>query len=256
MSRARRAIDPQYRANETPLLVGIVNRVKDWRLIETEHWYRIPVRTAPGSLQEMKYLAFYRTSAFGAEKWSVSHYARVAGITGLLRRELLPDEPRHRRADEEYYCLALGELQQLPRPILSRRWRRIVFIPTTLEKLLKAEGINDLYHGSPLEDRLHDALRGAGLEAERQFYVRETDNGYMLDFAVFCRNGRLDVECDGERYHLGREAARRDRTRDNELVVAGWRVLRFSGSEIARNLEECIRVIRRVVRRLGGLADE
>ena len=100
------------------------------------------------------------------------------------------------------------------------------------------------------------ALRETGLEAERQFFVRESDSGYMLDFAVFCRNGRLDVECDGELYHLGRAAAQRDRARDNDLVVGGWRVLRFSGSEIARNLEECIRTIRRVVRRLGGLADE
>jgi very-short-patch-repair endonuclease len=245
-----------YRAGETPLLVGIVNRRKDWRLIETEHWYRIPVRTAPVSLDVTKYVAFYRTSVFGADKWSVSHYARVAGITRLKRRELLPDEPRHRRADEEYYCVALGELERLPTPIPSRRWRRVVFIPTTLEKLLKAEEINDLYHGSPLEDRLHYALRETGLEAERQFLVRESDTGYMLDFAVFCSNGRLDVECDGESYHLGREAARRDRTRDNDLVAAGWRVLRFSGSEIAGNLEGCIRMIRRVVRRLGGLADE
>jgi len=135
--------------------VGIVSRRKDWELILAEHWYRIPVKSAPDCLKKMKYLAFYQTRAFGDEKWAVNCYARITGITTAKRRKLLPDEPNHKRADESYYRIAISKLQRLPRPVPSRRWRRIVFIPTTLEKLLRAREIKDLYQGVRVRDTCH-----------------------------------------------------------------------------------------------------
>jgi very-short-patch-repair endonuclease len=238
---------------ETPALVGIVTRLKDWRLLETQRWYRIPVRSAPEGLDSLRYLAFYQTRAFGIEKYSVICYAEVLGIRNCTRRELLPDEPDHRRADERYYRLELGPLQRLPRPIPSRRWRRIVFIPTSLERLLAAQEINDLFLTSPIEDRLYSALREAGLSAERQYLVRESGTGHLLDLALFCRDGMLNIECDGARWHDTPQARMRDRSRDNELTADGWRILRFSGSEINRTPQNCLRTVRRAVRRLGGL---
>ncbi len=252
MVRARQRIGASYRANETPLLVGIVNRVKDWHLVKTEHWYRIPVKSAPASLHDMKYLAFYLTSRFRDEKWAVSYYAPITGMAAVPRSELLPDEPNHERAGEPYFRIGIGDLQRLPRPIPSRRWRRIIFIPTTLEKLLNAQEINDLFNTSPIEDRLHDALKRADVPAERQYLVREEDAGYMLDFAMFCRDGNLDVECDGDRYHLTRDAAQRDRARDNDLASDGWHILRFNAREINDDSSKCLRTIRRTLERLGG----
>jgi very-short-patch-repair endonuclease len=252
MSTKRRAIGPSYRANETPLLVGIVNRVKDWHLVKSEHWYRIPVVSAPARLHDMKYLAFYLTKPFRDEKWAVSYYARITGTVAVTRRELLPDEPDDDRAGEPYYRVSIGELQRLPRPIPSRRLRRIIFIPTTLEKLLKAEEINDLFHTSPIEDRLHDALKRADVPAERQYLVREEEAGYMLDFALFCRDGNLDVECDGDRYHVTPDGAQRDRARDNDLAADGWHILRFNAKEINDDAPKCLRTIRRTLKRLGG----
>jgi len=244
----------RFRTGETPLLVGIVNRVKDWHLVKREHWYRIPVKSAPPQLHDMKYLAFYLTKPFVDEKWAVTYYARITDVVALPRRELLPDEPDHERANEPYYRISIGELQRLPKPIPSRRWRRIVFIPTTLEKLLGAEEINDLFNTSPIEDRLHDALKRADVPAERQCPVREEDAGYMLDFAVFCRDGNLDVECDGDRYHLTPDRAQRDRSRDNDLTADGWHILRFNAREINDDTEKCLGAVRRTVKRLGGPA--
>jgi very-short-patch-repair endonuclease len=232
----------------TPALVAIVNRVKDWRIVQGQRWYRIPVDKAPPGLAQVRYVAFYQTRAFGPEKWAVGWYALVLGITTARRRDLLPDEPLHRRAEHEYYRIALGELVRLPRPIPSRRWRRIVFIPTTLERLLAAAELNDLYRTSPIEDRLYDALRGDGLEPERQYYVREQGRGYMLDLALLTRDRSVAVECDGEAYHSGRDKAQQDRERDNALNAAGWHVLRFSGAEIWQDPIECARVIRRALR--------
>ena len=237
---------------ETPALVGIVPRVADWRLLCDRHWYRIPLRTGPQDLADCRYIAFYQPGVFGTEKWQVNWYARVRAITTATRHELLPDEPGHPRAGEAYWCLEFDGLLRLPRSIPSRRWRRIVFIPTTLERLLVAEEINDLYHTSPIEDRLYYRLRDTGLVPERRLFVRDAGRSYELDLALFCRDGGLNIECDGTRYHTGPTRAEADRTRDNALTVAGWRILRFSGREINDRPVDCVRVVRRAVRRLGG----
>jgi very-short-patch-repair endonuclease len=238
---------------ETPALVGIVNRRKDWLILQREHWYRIPVRSAPESLSRIKYLAFYQTTAFEGEKCSVNYCAEVKDIRTVTRRELLPDEPGHRRAGEQYFRVALGDLQRLPHGIPSRRLRRLVFIPTSLERLRCATEINDLFRTSPIEDIMHETLKDAGLPAERQHLVRDADRSYLLDFALFCSDGNLNVECDGERYHSGPERAEQDRTRDNVLTADDWRILRFSGRELRDRPEECLKVIRRTIRRLGGI---
>jgi very-short-patch-repair endonuclease len=239
---------------ETPALVGIVTRTKDWELVRSEHWYRIPARTAPEGLDNIQHLAFYQTRLFGTEKWAVNWYARVRGISVATRRELLPDEPAHPRAGAEYYKVELGELTRLPHPIPSRRWRRIVFIPTSLERLLHAAEVNDLFKVSPIEDKLYFTLGDAGLPAERQYFVREEGSGYMLDMAVFCRDSNLDIECDGDTYHSGRDKAEQDRERDNTLTTAGWRILRFSGRRILHDTGHCLETVKRTVRRLGGVS--
>ncbi len=240
---------------ETPALVGIVTRKKDWELVRSEHWYRIPVRTAPEGLHAIRYLAFYQTKLFGDEKWAVNWYARVLGITEAKRSELLPDEPKHPRAGAMYYKIALGDLRRLPNSIPSRRWRRIVFVPTSLERLLHAQEINDLFSVSPIEDRLYFTLKDSGLASERQYFVREEKAGYMLDMAVFCRDSKLDIECDGEAFHAGRDKAEQDRERDNVLTTAGWHILRFSGRSILRDPDKCAETVKRTVTRLGGASE-
>lgn len=255
MSGCRTAWRVRVFGDETPALVGIVTQQKDWDLVRFAHWYRIPVRTAPAGLEKVRYLAFYQTRVFGEEKWAVNWYAPVLGMSRATRRELLPDEPRHARATAEYWRVELGELRRLLHPIPSRRWRRIVFIPTSLERLLRAKEINDLFKVSPIEEKLYFTLKDAGLPAERQFFVREEGTGYMLDMAVFCRDGSLDIECDGEQYHSGRAKAEQDRDRDNKLTTAGWRILRFSGRRIVGDTDKCVETVRRTVRRLGGVKD-
>jgi hypothetical protein len=43
---------------------------------------------------------------------------------------------------------------------------------------------------------------------------------------------RVLIECDGYQFHSGRDKFKSDRTRDRELMEQGYRVLRYSGSEI------------------------
>jgi len=126
------------------VLVAVMNNRRDFE-IARKGWYRIPVKHAPPSATEAVVLAFYFTKAFGEERWAIHWYAPVRGHELVRRRDLLPDEPDHPRADEVYYKLQLGPLTRLEPPILSHRWRRIAFIETTWDRFVAAREVRDLY---------------------------------------------------------------------------------------------------------------
>ncbi len=239
-----------------PALVGIVPRKNLWDVIQKEGWYHIPVESAPKNAVFAEYLGFYFPSVFGEEmRYKVSFYAKVKKVNTVKRIELFPEEKEHRRADKEYFQFHLGKIKELPKPIPSTRWRRIVHIPTSCEKLFAAEEINDLYDTSPLEKKMYLEMKKREINPERQLYVRVRRKNYCLDFGIFCQKGDMDVECDGERYHILPEALAKDRERNNELTSFGWRVLRFSGREINRTIKNCFVKIERTIGNLGGISE-
>ncbi|HPJ72459.1 MAG TPA: DUF559 domain-containing protein [bacterium] len=240
---------------DKPALVGIVPRKELWPIIRKERWYHVPVASAPRTIESIRYLAFYFPAAFGEEfQYRVFYYAPVRGMDAVKRIELFPDEPRHPRAKKDYYRIGLGQIKKLPRPIPSRRFRRLVHIPSTYGKLMTAREINDLYETSPLEDTMYRALKREKIDPERQLYVEAGRKKYCLDFCVYCKDRNIDIECDGESYHTLPKALARDRARNNDLASRGWSVLRFSGSQIRESLPECLSLVKKTVRTNKGLA--
>lgn len=68
--------------------------------------------------------------------------------------------------------------------------------------------------------------------------------GYKVDlliwFAVGKARGGLAIECDGHAFHeRTKEQAAKDRKRDRDLLVAGYPVMRFTGSEIYADPVQC-----------------
>lgn len=240
-------------------LVAIMNNPLDLAIAREQHWYRIPLRSVTRFLHDdwpPKWIAFYQTKAFDEQAYAVHYLARVLDIRKVFRWELFPDQPRGPKGRRRYYQLVLSTLEPLPTPIPSRRLRRIVFIPTTWEKLTQAAEINDLYDESPLEDRLWGGLKQLQILAERQEFVEFKRKLYALDFAIYCAQGNLDVETDGDYWHANPEASARDSLRDNDLVTAGWDVLRFTSHQINERLESyCVPKVIENITRLGGLAD-
>lgn len=205
-----------------PALVGIVPRKSLWPKIQKEKWYHIPVESAPKNAPLVEYLAFYFPEAFGVDyQYKVSYYARVLKVEVAKRIELFPNEPKHLQAQKDYFKFHLEQIKELPKPIPSKRWRRIVHIPTSREKLFTAEEINDLYDTSPLEEKMHREMKRRKIEAERQVYIKVGGEFFCLDFGIFCRKGNIDLECDGEKYHILPEALTRDRQRNNQLTSCG-----------------------------------
>lgn len=237
-------------------IVGIVPRRNLWSVIQNQRWYHIPVKSAPRNALNIKYIGFYFPSAFGNElKYKVTYYTTVLKVGVVKRINLFPDEFKHPRKDMDYYQFHLGEIKELPRSIPSKRFRRIVHIPTTLKKLFTADEINDLYDTSPLEEKMYLALKGRNINPERQMYVYLNAKIYCLDFCIFCKRANIDLECDGERYHALPEAFTKDRLRNNQLTSLGWHVLRFSSTEVNRKLNECLNMVDRTINTLKGLIE-
>ncbi len=239
------------------VLIAIMNNPLDFIIARDQHWYRIPVRSVENLLKERwppQWLAFYQTKVFGSEAYAVNYYARVLNIRKVFRWQLFPDQLHDEKRQRRYYQLLLSPLKRLPQPILSRRWRRIVFIPTTWQKFVNAAGINDLYDESPLEDSLWAEFKRLEISAERQEFVRVKKRTYALDFAIYCALGQIDVETDGDTWHADPERIPLDNLRDNDLSTVGWKVLRFNTHHIREKMAEyCVPTIVENINRLGGL---
>jgi very-short-patch-repair endonuclease len=124
-----------------------------------------------------------------------------------------------------------------------------------MAKLQHASEINDLFHASPLEDLLWQSLKTDGVEAERGFFVPgDRNRRYELDFAIFGQARNLDIECDGDQYHLDRERARYDNHRNNFLTARGWSVLRYTTQQLRGEMPDVLQNVRAAIRDCGGLA--
>lgn len=63
---------------------------------------------------------------------------------------------------------------------------------------------------------------------------------------ILRRRPLLVVECDGHDFHeRTKEQAAHDKERDREMQIAGYRVMRFTGSEIHRDVEKCVAAVNR-----------
>ena len=124
------------------VLVGVVNRKKDLRIVCRHHWYRIPQKRMPGGV-EAEYIAFFLSGrVFGGPVGGIAYFARITGLELVRRRELLPDEGK--RPQEIYYKVQFRQLVAKDPPVLNRSRRSIGFLRTTWERFVGARTLADL----------------------------------------------------------------------------------------------------------------
>ncbi len=117
-----------------------------------------------------------------------------------------------------------------------------------LRRLVRASASGALSAG---EDRLHDLLRTeriGGWEANARIVLVP---GRVAVADVLFRRHRLVIEVDGYASHGGRTAFQRDRTRQNDLVGAGYVVLRFTWADLVDRPALVARTIRAALARSG-----
>ena len=125
------------------ILICVMPTPRDMEIARLLGWYRIPLRTAP-KVVAVDYLAFYQPSSFSDCGGRIEFVAPVRGHELTTRRELLKDESDHPRANEEYFKIQIGGLEKLSNPNLADKWKRLTFLYSTGEYLLKAKTLNDL----------------------------------------------------------------------------------------------------------------
>jgi hypothetical protein len=125
------------------ILVCLLPTPRDLEIARLLGWYRIPLRTVP-KVVAVDQWALYQPSTFGDRGGQIECIAQVRGYELTGRGELLKEKTKHPRAKEEYYKVQIGALEKLKEPIKSEKWKRLTFLYTTREYLLKAKSLNDL----------------------------------------------------------------------------------------------------------------
>lgn len=226
------------------VLVAVVNNAEDMRRAASEGWYRIPQQSAPRRIGA-DYLAFYQTGAFkeSSEAHTVTFYAATRRYRLATRRELLPAEADHPRADQYYYCVEIGPLQRLERPVVAAKLRRVTFIHTTLERLLHAADVRELYTQDDPFEQLWHALRANRLRPLKNRIVE----GAPVDITLRARGGNLGIQCADEPAapNLAQRTA-------GWPSAERWELLWMPPAAIQADLEGCLRRIGAGLIHLGG----
>ena len=172
---------------EDRVLVGVINRKRDFEMARYQHWYRVPEGRVPRGIHA-EYVAFFLSRAFGELNGGIHYYARRTGIELARRRDLLPGEPNHPRANAVYHKLQFGELRPKDPPILNETRRAVSFILTTWDRFSSAHTLADLYGKSDeFVDRVFYALERSGIHPEYRWEA-------IPDSAK--RSALLRIECE------------------------------------------------------------
>lgn len=127
-----------------------------------------------------------------------------------------------------------------------------------LRELWRAQLRNKGRYGSPAARRLLQAasdgarseaerilvklLRAAGVTGWKSNYLVA---GYKVDFAFPA--AKLAVETDGLAFHSSTDDFHHDRVRQNDIMLLGWQVLRFTWLDLTEYPDRVIAVIRRAI---------
>ena len=99
-----------------------------------------------------------------------------------------------------------------------------------------------------MESVLRWLIRAAGFPAPELQYVVLSDGGAFLGRADMAwPNRKLIVEFDGN-VHRERDVFVNDLRRQNELVAAGWTILRFTSADVLGRPDQVIAAIRAALR--------
>lgn len=222
------------------VLVVVLNNSVDFERAARHGWYRIPQRRAPRRIGA-DFLAFYQTGAFRdqPESQTISYVAATRRYRLMLRRNLLPDEHDHPRANDYYYRIDIGPLERLERPVPATTFRRLTFIHTTMAQLLAANDVKDLFQTDDPFDRLWAALREHNLRPLKNRIVDERP----VDITLRARGGYLGINCDDD------STAQESRS---NLLTERWEFLHLPPAIILTDLHGCLRQIGAALLRLGG----
>lgn len=105
--------------------------------------------------------------------------------------------------------------------------------------VVAAKALQDKKGPTSIEKIMMDALDRLGIEYIFQFPFA---NKFLCDFKL--TNYNIIIECDGIYWHSSFEAQRRDKGKDAYLTKCGFKVLRFTGVQLRKDLDRCLVTIK------------
>lgn len=194
--------------------------------------------TVPRARRRFRAAVAHETAPFAEHEVTVVRSIPVTSpAMTLLQLGAVVPEAIVERAYESARRLGLVEHDDVMRVLECRRAG-----VQTLRRVLVRRDRDAASTDSELETRFLQLIRRHDLpEPVGQHVV----HGYRVDFAWPPR--RLAVELDGLAFHDGRVQQLADRSRQNVIVGAGWRVLRFTWDDVTRRPEAVVASIRRTL---------
>ncbi len=190
-------------------------------------------------------------------KMKISDYLPL--IKFLNENKLLPENLTH---DENYvyfvnkdlfFLLELGcrekflEIIELVNPDLCTQFRSHIIFGEVINQIDRAsrealeQRKESLCNESPIEEIFWKAIRNQIPGVVQQFWI----GLYRIDFAI--PDLQIAIECDGQEHHKSAKERTSDAQRDRVLKMAGYDVIRFTGTEIYRDCSKCIRELKQII---------
>jgi hypothetical protein len=184
---------------EERVLVGVINRKKDFIAAQTEGWYRIPAKQLR-YYTDVHHIAFFLSGkAFKEQSGGIHYHARITGVELAYRYQLLPDEPNHPRANEQYYRIAFNQLAPKIPPILNPSKRNIAFIFTTGDRFIMAQKIADLYSKADyFVERVYHRLKSENTNVIRLWEAQHNQDEFAPGLRVIHQVNVLDQRADAK----------------------------------------------------------
>ncbi len=109
-------------------------------------------------------------------------------------------------------------------------------------------------YGSDIEAKLGEALIKENINFKKQYEIY-TDGTLLTVTDFYIESGKIALYCDGFKYHYNKESVIKDRNQDRALQFLGYKVLRYTGSEIVGNLDKCVREIKEFIGKFSKFED-
>lgn len=106
-------------------------------------------------------------------------------------------------------------------------------------------------NSSKIEEIFKNALQIKKIEFDEQYEILNNDKTLsIVDFHI--KNTKILIYCDGYKFHNDEPTMLKDKKQDRLLQYYGYKVLRFMGSEIVSNIDECMTEVNLFIQKFGN----
>ena len=183
------------------------------------------------------------------------HRALVTSIGNALPKNValtLSKSEDTKVLDRLLSCIHLNESETIPirerlssRPEwieqqeeLNRVLDRSKIVDFETGKVIQEAALDSRIFDSPVEEIFWNAYRKSVPSALDGLVAQYVVSRYRLDFAIPER--MIGIEIDGHQYHSSPDDIAKDRKRQQELEGNGWRIVRFTATNVRHDANKCV----------------